>query len=73
MPKLNLEPRLQNPDSFYRELAKLHEGVSIEESVLINAKLIFMLANHIGDHDVLMEALSRLSANPSVGEKKLKI
>lgn len=63
MTKLQIEPRLQQPDAFYRALAALHEGLDAEASLVLNAKLILFLANHIGDHDVLMEAIERVRAN----------
>lgn len=58
--KLKTEPRIERPDEFYKGLAQLHEGKSAEESLLINSKLILLLANHIGEHGVLMEAIERV-------------
>lgn len=55
--RLNVEPRLARPDDFYQGLLELHRGLTDEESRLANAKLILLLANHIGDHAVLDEAL----------------
>jgi hypothetical protein len=57
MTKLNTPPRNEKPDEFYKALADLHEGKSAEESLLINSKLILLLANHIGEHEVLMAAI----------------
>jgi hypothetical protein len=57
MTKLKTNPRIENPDEFYKALADLHEGKSAEESLLINSKLILLLANHIGEHEVLMAAI----------------
>ena len=48
---------MKDPDGFYAKLIELHEGLSQEQSNKINAKLILMLANHIGDEEVLNEAL----------------
>jgi hypothetical protein len=47
---------IPDPDDFYAELLALHEGRSKEESNAINARLILILANHIGDRSVLHEA-----------------
>lgn len=58
MAKLITSPNIPSPDDFYAELLALHQGRSGEESAAINAKLILLLANHIGDQDVLREALS---------------
>ena len=50
-----------DPDDFYARLIELHEGLSSEESHKLNAKVILMLANHIGDTDVLYEVLDYVS------------
>ena len=57
MNKLRSDPGVANPDDFYARLIGLHEGLSSEESHKVNAKVILMLANHIGDTDVLYEVL----------------
>ena len=48
---------LKDPDRFYEALIVAHERLSKEESDAFNARLILLLANHIGDFDTLMEAL----------------
>ena len=55
---LNTEPNLAAPDDFYEELIDAHRDLSDEQSALVNAKLILLLANHIGDLAVLRAALS---------------
>lgn len=55
--RLHVEPRLAQPDEFYQRLLALHRDLSNERSRLANAKLILLLANHIGDDAVLDEAL----------------
>ncbi len=55
---LTLTPNLPDPDGFYDELLAVHEGLSKEESDALNARLILVLANHIGDRDVLRAALA---------------
>ena len=59
--KLRTELGVDNPDDFYARLIELHEGLSSEESHKMNAKVILMLANHIGDTDVLYEVLDYVS------------
>lgn len=54
---LNTKPNIPDQDGFYDELLQCHEGLSKEESDALNARLILTLANHIGDRDVLREAL----------------
>ena len=53
---LTLDPNIPDPDGFYDELLAVHEGLSAEESHILNAKLVLILANHIGDRDVLRAA-----------------
>ena len=58
MASLCTEPNLAAPDDFYERLLATHRGLSDEQSALVNAKLILLLANHIGDTAVLEEALA---------------
>lgn len=55
--KLNVQPALNRPDDFYNALVDMHRDLSEEQSQLANAKLILLLANHIGDEETLEEAL----------------
>lgn len=59
MAELTIDPNLPAPDDFYEALIELHRGLSDEQSELVNARLILLLANHIGDMDVLREAMRR--------------
>ena len=45
-------------DDFYEMLINAHRDLSDEQSELLNARLILLLANHIGDIDTLREALA---------------
>lgn len=54
---LNTDVNLQAADDFYAALVALHDGKSDAESAAINARLILLLANHIGDKDVLRAAM----------------
>jgi predicted metalloendopeptidase len=54
---LNLQPNLADPDAFYQTLIAAHDGLSDEDSQALNARLVLILANHIGDLDTLTEAL----------------
>ncbi|MEO1556466.1 MAG: DUF2783 domain-containing protein [Pseudomonadota bacterium] len=58
MTKLNLDPNIPDPDGFYDELLEVHQGLTKEASDALNARLILVLANHIGDRDVLRAALA---------------
>ena len=55
---LNLQPNIKYPDGFYDELLCAHEGRNKDESDAFNARLILILANHIGDRDILRAALA---------------
>lgn len=63
MGALNTEPNLAAPDDFYDELIGLHRGLTEGESALVNAKLILLLANHVGDPDVLRAAMAAARAD----------
>ena len=56
---LKLEPNLQGPDDFYEALIETHRGMTPEQSAMINAKLILLLSNQIGDLAVLRAAMAK--------------
>ena len=66
---LNTEPNFAEPgkryfrtfspgDDFYEMLIETHRDLSDEQSEMVNARLILLLANHIGDISVLREAMT---------------
>ena len=66
---LTLTPNLSEPgkryfqaytpgDDFYEALIDTHRDLSDEQSSLVNAKLVLLLSNHIGDLSVLREAMN---------------
>ena len=55
---LNLFPNISDPDGFYDELLAVHEGLSKDQSDALNARLVLVLANHVGDRAVLSAALA---------------
>lgn len=57
MSTLNTEPNIADGDEFYEALIDLHRGLTDSQSALVNAKLILLLANHIGEVHVLREAM----------------
>lgn len=57
MSDLNLEPNISDPDGFYAELLSAHEQLSDEQSQALNARLVLILANQIGDRIILRDAL----------------
>jgi len=68
MARLNVETNLESPDDFYAALIELHRGLTEEQSELVNAKLILLLANHVGDIGCLREAMQR--AREGIDEKR---
>lgn len=54
---LTLTPNIADPDGFYDALLAVHDGLSDAESEALNARLVLVLANHIGDRDILKAAL----------------
>jgi hypothetical protein len=65
MNTLNLNPNIPNGDDFYEKLLNAHEGLNKEQSDALNARLILILSNHIGDMDILEQALN---ATKSAGQ-----
>jgi hypothetical protein len=64
---IRLDPNIEAPDDFYQALIDTHRDLDEAQSQLVNAKLILLLANHIGDMQVLREAL-RLARQGAVKE-----
>lgn len=57
MPRLLTESRLADPDAVYAMLVDAHRDLTEEQSRLVSARLILLLANHVGDPAVLEEAV----------------
>ena len=75
MKHLNTEPHFGVPgvrqrqayapgDDFYEMLIRGHLGLSDAQSELMNARLVLLLANHIGDLRVLQEAIDAARPTP---------
>lgn len=58
MTELVTDPNFDNPDAFVATLLEGHDGLSEEETHALNARLVLILANHIGDIGVVAEAIS---------------
>ncbi len=58
MSQLTLDPNFSDADAFYAALADLHRDRSPETSEKINARLILLLANQVGDQAILEQALA---------------
>jgi hypothetical protein len=57
-------PNMANPDDFYETLIDMHRDLDEAQSQAVNARLILLLANHIGDMQVLREAMSHARTEP---------
>jgi Protein of unknown function (DUF2783) len=57
---------LEDADAVYAAIAEAHRGLSAEASAALNARLVLLLANHVGDRSVIEEALAvaRQDASP---------
>jgi len=55
--QLITEPNLSHTDDFYEALIDMHQGLSEEQSHAVNARLILILANHVGNMAILKQAM----------------
>jgi hypothetical protein len=60
---LNTEPNIESPDEFYEALIDAHAGLSEAQSAALNARLILLLANQVGDLATLREAIAAARAD----------
>jgi hypothetical protein len=61
---LETNSRFPDPDLAYRALIEAHRGLSDDESAVLNTRLVLILANQIGDLDVLTEAIALAKREP---------
>jgi hypothetical protein len=54
---MRTELNFQDADVFYEQLLDAHTGLDSEQSQLLNARLVLLLANQVGDARVLEECL----------------
>ena len=59
------DANLESPDDFYEALIAAHDGLDEAASHALNARLVLLLANHVGSLDVLREAL--IAARVAIG------
>jgi hypothetical protein len=60
---LDITPRLTDPDALFALLVEAHKGLDAEASRRLDARLVLLLANHIGDMDALREAIALAQAS----------
>jgi len=54
---MRTELTMADPDAFYAALVAAHEGLSLEASAALNARLVMLLANQVGDGKVLLDCI----------------
>ena len=65
---LKTQANMASFDDFYEALISAHQGLPTVESHAMNARLVLLLSNHIGDLGVLREALRIARAEPETAE-----
>lgn len=65
---LNTHPNMVSFDDFYEALLTAHQGLDTEASHAMNARLVLLLSNHIGDMAVLQDALRIARGQPAASE-----
>lgn len=63
--RLNTAPNIPHYDDVYEALVNAHSGLPDEDSAKLNARLILLLANHIGNPDIIFEAIERAGNKPT--------
>lgn len=63
---MNTDPHIDDPDGFYEAWLTAHEGLSDAESADLDARLVLLLANQVGDAVVLRECIAAARAARSV-------
>lgn len=69
MTTLITNTNLADPDDFYASLIEAHHDLTTQQSHAMNAALVLLLSNHIGDIGVIRQALSeaRQATSESTG------
>jgi hypothetical protein len=58
-------PNIADPDGFYEELIASQRDLDAAQAAAMNARLVLLLANHIGDRGVLREAIGHARRLPA--------
>jgi len=54
---MRTDPNIPDADAFYAALVAAHEGLTEAQSAELNARLLFLLANQVGDQKTLIECV----------------
>ena len=64
--KFETNAQITDPDMFYEALLNAHQGLNAAQSEALNARIILVLANQIGDTDVLVRSIkAAVGTNPA--------
>jgi len=55
---MTTDPNVPDPDGFYAALVAAHEGLTDAQSAELNARLVFLLANQVGEQRVLLDCVA---------------
>lgn len=54
---MRIDPNIPDPDGFYAALVAAHQGLTEAQSAELNAKLVLLLANQLGDRGTLLDCI----------------
>jgi hypothetical protein len=63
MASMRSDPNIPDPDGFYAALVAAHRGLTERQSAELNARLVFLLANQLGDQQALLECVEEAAAS----------
>lgn len=67
---LSTKSNFADPDAAYRLIVEAHRGLSDEQSASLDAALVLILANHLGDLDLLREATALAKRSVAEGQRE---
>jgi len=67
---LSTKSNFADPDAAYRLIVEAHRGLSDEQSASLDAALVLILANHLGDLDLLREATVLAKRSVAEGQRE---
>ena len=65
---MRLDPNIPDPDAFYEAIVHANEGRPAEDSLQFTLRLCLLLANQVGDQQVLMEAVAEAARTETAKE-----
>ena len=59
---MKTQPNIADPDGFYAAWLEAHDGLSDAESADLDARLVLLLANQLGDQQTLLDCIAAARA-----------